>query len=705
MTSAAASAALRKLLDQLSGVRQNGDGWVARCPAHEDKRQSFSITERGGKILLNCFAGCRVEQICTALGITVGDLFSNGVFHNGSKAQIVATYDYVDEQGTLLYQNVRYMPKHFRQRRPDGKGGWAWNLSNVRRVPYRLPEILTANFVLVCEGEKDCETARSFGIVATNSKNWRPEFSGYLRGKAVAIIADADAAGRKIATAVAQAITGDVALLKVFELPGNSNDLSDWVGAGGNHDALQGFIETQPKWNPAEATDKIAVEEISETEPERRTDAGNAEYFAARHGARLLFDHRRGRWLLWESHHWKPDTDAQVRRLAKLAMRQRFKDAGDIEDAFERNRAAKWAISSESRARLDALLYLAQAEHPIADSGENWDQDPFLLGVPNGVVNLRNCELRPGRREDRISMQTSVPYNPKADCPRFLRFLTEVFGSDTLIDFIQRAAGYSLTGATTEQCLFLCYGRGANGKGTFANTLKWALGDYGWNMPFATVEMRDRAAIPNDVAALSGRRFVVASETNDGTRLNESRIKALTGCDPITARFLHREFFEFEPVAKFWLSVNHKPIVRDDSHGFWRRIRLIPFTKTFPVNPSLGDELRAEGAGILAWAVRGCLLWQEKGLQAPEVVLEATEQYAKDSDPLADFTEEACELDPEAETAASELFVHYKRWADHRGLGEKERMSRNMFGRKIGERFAKRHTVIGAFYEGITTRN
>src|SRR5262249_26229218 len=153
-----------------------------------------------------------------------------------------------------------------------------------------------------------------------------------------------------------------------------------------------------------------------------------------------------------------------------------------------------------------------------------------------------------------------------------------------------------------------------------------------WNMPFATIELKDRSGIPNDLAALVNRRFVIASETNDGNRLNEARIKALTGCDPVTARFLHGEFFTFEPVGKFWLSVNHKPIVRDDSHGFWRRLRLIEFRQRFTVNPALADDLKSEAPGILAWCVRGALSWQADGLQAPTVVMEATGDYERDSD-------------------------------------------------------------------------
>lgn len=473
---------------------------------------------------------------------------------------------------------------------------------------------------------------------------------------------------------------------EVYGQPNHNNS-----GSQAEHSRPQ--VETEA--TPAEET---------ETEPEHTTDTGNAEYFTARYHERLRYDHRRKYWLVWNQHHWEADADAEVRRLAKASMRRRFKDAAEIDDPDARSRAAKWAINSESRAKLDALLYLAQSERPIADAGKNWDLEPYLLGVPNGVVDLRTGELRPGRREDRITMQAIVRYDPRATCPRWEQFLIEIFDSAELTGFVHRAIGYSLTTDTSEQCLFVNYGVGANGKGTFANTVKWVLGDYGWNMPFSTIETKDRPSIPNDVAALCGRRFVVASETNDGTRLNESRIKALTGCDPVTARFLHGEFFEFQPVAKFWLSVNHKPIVRDDSHGFWRRIRLIPFAKTFPVNRSLAGELLAEGEGILAWAVRGCLLWQKEHLAAPDIVSEATLQYEKDSDPLAGFINEACDLDPQAETGASELFKHYRRWCDGHAMNEKERLSSTMFGRKFAERFSRRQTEKCALYRGITTR-
>jgi putative DNA primase/helicase len=362
----------------------------------------------------------------------------------------------------------------------------------------------------------------------------------------------------------------------------------------------------------------------------------------------------------------------------------------------------KFALRLERKEALLNMLALAGTLKPIAVAGDTWNADPYLLGTPTGVVDLRTGRMRPGHPDDGITMQTAASYNPDATAPRWERFIAEIFADDSeLISFVHRAIGYSLTGNTSEQVFFLLYGTGANGKGTLTNTLKRLLGDYAWNMPFATIEMKDRAAIPNDVAALAGRRFVIASETNDGARLNEARVKALTGCDPMTARFLHAEFFAFEPVAKFWLSVNHKPVVRDDSFGFWRRVRVIPFLQRFELHASLADELQAEATGILAWCVRGAQAWQREGLQMPAIVTEATGEYEQDSDQLAAFLAEACELKAEAEVSAAELFTHYTHWANQRGLDSRDRLSRTAFGLKMGGRFQRRRTARGNVYSGL----
>jgi putative DNA primase/helicase len=435
-----------------------------------------------------------------------------------------------------------------------------------------------------------------------------------------------------------------------------------------------------------------------------RSDAGNGEYFARLYGERVRFDHRRNRWLVWAGHWWRDDETDQVRQLAKKAARERYDGAPAIGDLRQRTDEARFAIASENRGRIDAMLVAAQSESPISDAGDRWDANPMLLGVGNGVLELDTGTLRPGRPDDRITLHTDFVFAPHATCPRWGRFLDEVFLGDTeLIDYIWRAVGYSLTGEVSEQCVFTCHGSGANGKSVFLGVLRALAGDYAANAPFSTFELHDRSSIPNDLAALAGRRLVTASETNEGARLNEARIKALSGGDPVTARFLHGEYFTFEPVAKFWLAVNHKPLVSDDSYGFWRRVRLIPFERRFAedADPTLPDKLRAELPGILAWAVRGALSWQERGLRPPPAVTGATDTYRSESDPLADFLSSRCLTDERAQVGATEAYRAYKAWAADQSLTERETLSSTSFGRRMTEHFAKRHQKTGNSYLGV----
>ena len=240
---------LEALLSKLNKVRREGDGWKALCPAHSDKNPSLSVRHVDGKTLIHCHAGCPTEVVLMALGIEARDLFEDG----SGERRIVAEYDYCDEKGELLFQVVRFEPKDFRQRRPDGKGGWSWKLNGVRRVLYRLPELIAARSVVVCEGEKDCETARALSLVATcnphGAGKWRREYSDALKGKRVCIIADADEPGRKHAQDVAASLFGKVESLKVLEFT-HAKDLSQWTASGGTREALLKLIQNAPEWKP-----------------------------------------------------------------------------------------------------------------------------------------------------------------------------------------------------------------------------------------------------------------------------------------------------------------------------------------------------------------------------------------------------------------------------------------------------------------------
>jgi putative DNA primase/helicase len=241
------------LLERLKGVRRSGSGWQTLCPAHADRNPSLSIDVRDGRILIHCHAGCAQEALLAAMGIEARDLFLDA---STSVRRIKTTYDYIDEQGKLLYQVVRFEPKEFRQRRPDGIGGWEWNLKEVRRVLYRLPDVLAGSEVLVVEGEKDAETARRLGLVATcnpsGAGKWHENYSECLRGKQIVIIADADEPGRKHAQQVAVSIEGKVQSLKVLELPG-AKDLSELVEKGGTREALLELIRHTAEWRTSES--------------------------------------------------------------------------------------------------------------------------------------------------------------------------------------------------------------------------------------------------------------------------------------------------------------------------------------------------------------------------------------------------------------------------------------------------------------------
>lgn len=439
-----------------------------------------------------------------------------------------------------------------------------------------------------------------------------------------------------------------------------------------------------------------------------RTDTGNAELFTALHGDKLRYDHRRQRWFIFREHHWRLDHDAEIQRYAKDVALQRYARAAAMADEKERAREAQWAVQCESGYRQRCLLTQASCELPIATAGDKWNRDPFLLGVANGVVDLRTGNLRPGVPEDMITLCTDVAFDPDATCPRFEQFLAEVFNEDDeVIGFVQRMAGYSLTGDVSEELLVICYGTGANGKSKLHAVLRDLAGQYAYNMPFSTIELKNRAAIPNDLAALVDRRLVSASETGASMLLNEARIKALTGRDPITARFLFGEFFEFQPVAHFWLACNHKPRVADTSDGFWRRVRLVPFTRQFlgdQADTHLDAKLRAELPGILNWAVEGCLDWQTYGLGLPAAVKAATQDYRDESDALADFLAECCDTgDPGATATGGDLYKAYCTWAQKAGIkdDDKGRLSHVVFGSRLKERFTAKKEGRVMRYHGI----
>ncbi len=443
------------------------------------------------------------------------------------------------------------------------------------------------------------------------------------------------------------------------------------------------------------------------------TDSGSAELFAAMYADKVRYNYARGQWLIWNDKIWKPDSSGSIQRLALKMVRKKYEDvapgrAKHISDD-RRKAISSHAFGSESRAKRDAFLDVAQSVEPLADSGEGWDADPNLLAVQNGVLDLKTSELLPAEPSQKITKMVDIPYIPDAPAPRWLRFLPEIFNNDTdLIKYIHLAIGLSLTGHTVEQILFILFGPGANGKSRFLAVLRLICGDFAFNAPFSTFELYQRQGIPQDLAILEGHRLITASETTENARLNEGRLKALTGEDVMTARFLYGREFSFVPQGKIWMAVNHKPRVKDDSFGFWRRVRPIPFTQRFDpqTEPDLGETLKNEAPGILAWAVQGAKKWYETGMgPTPDAILKAMKAYQEQEDPIAEWLNENCVQNEDFQVSAQAVFEDYQDWAEKVRLSKKETLSRQMFGRILTDRFDKKRLTAGYVYYGLKLRN
>jgi putative DNA primase/helicase len=416
----------------------------------------------------------------------------------------------------------------------------------------------------------------------------------------------------------------------------------------------------------------------------KRTDLGNSERFIMRHGADVLYCYAWSAWLAWADARWERGDGGKVHRLAKATVRNIYQEAGEAEDEQERKALANHATRSEAEARIRAMLELAKSEVPV--SPDDLDARPWLLNVQNGTIDLRSRHLQPHRREDLLTKLAPVSYNPEATAPTWTAFLERMLPNEELRAFVQRAVGYSATGDTSEQCMFINHGGGANGKSTFQETVATALGDYAMRAPTEMLLAKRTSGIPNDVARLKGARFVSASETEEGRRLAESLIKDLTGQDTITARFMRAEWFDFKPTHKLWLSTNHKPEIRGTDAAIWRRIRLVPWSVTIPQDEQdkgLAAKLRAELPGVLAWIVQGCLEWQRIGLQPPDEVRRATGRYRAEMDVLAAFIDEECVVADHASATAKALYSAYKTWCEDNGERPE---SQRRFGSRLKER-------------------
>ena len=400
------------------------------------------------------------------------------------------------------------------------------------------------------------------------------------------------------------------------------------------------------------------------------TDLWAAKLFKSKFGEDLHWSEQLGGWVIWDAARWVPDETFEILRMADQVTADMHTQANQTDD----KKIKAFAIQREKITQKEAMVKTLRGLSGIAVRSNIFDQDVHLLNCPNGTFNLSTGELYDHKREDLITRRMDVVYNPDATCPRWERFMMEIFdGDSSLVEYVQRAVGYSLSGDITEQVMFVLYGTGKNGKSTFINTISAILGDYALNArPTLLIEKKydTGANASGDIARLRGARFVSVLESNRNSAFDEAQVKALTGSDEITARFLYQEEFQFRPTHKIWFSTNHRPEITGTDDGIWRRVPTVPFKHFFSeaeADKDLEKKLAMELEGILNWAIEGYNKWHKWGLGKNPAVEEATESFKEDSDVLRDFIEERCVMDEGSTCSVQEVKEAFTDWRKSTG--------------------------------------
>lgn len=404
-------------------------------------------------------------------------------------------------------------------------------------------------------------------------------------------------------------------------------------------------------------------------EHDHKTDLGNAVRLINKHGNHLRYSTEMGKWYVWTGHKWEADKSQRVRTMAFDTIRDMYKEASRATSDTERSELVAWAVQSENATRISSMISLAQAFVTI--TVEDMDSDPYVLNLRNGVLDLQTGDFITHDPAFMLTKMAPVAYDENAECPLWTSFLNRIMdGNEGLIDFLQRAVGYSLTGCTTEHVLFFLYGSGANGKSTFLNTLMNVLGDYAKPTDPDLLLSKQGESHPTGVADLRGARMAITNEIEDGKRLAENLVKQLTGGDRLKARYMRQDFFDFLPTHKLWIAGNYKPVIRGVDEGIWRRMRLVPFNVTIPPeerDKHLEAKLKKEYHGILRWAIDGAMKWRESGLTYPEEVRAAVDQYRSEQDALSGFLEEECVISPTVKAPKAILYKAYVTWCEENG--------------------------------------
>jgi putative DNA primase/helicase len=379
-------------------------------------------------------------------------------------------------------------------------------------------------------------------------------------------------------------------------------------------------------------------------------------------------------------------------RFAKQTIKRFLSSLETIQGEAERKAFLAHIKRSLSMHALEAMVKSARSEPGMAVTPDMFDRDPWLLNVQNGTLDLRTGTLWPHDRADLLTKMCPVAYDDTAECPRWRKFLAEIYAEDQdLINFVQKATGYTLTGITREQALFILHGSGCNGKSTQLNVMKAMLGEGEYAMKTnlrafsEATSHRQPSSVEYYIAQLHNVRLAYASEGEEGAKFSEGLIKDVTGGEPIAGRHPYGRPFTFQPLFKLWFGTNHEPLIKGTDPAIWRRPRKIPYTVNFEdrKDESLYEKLIAELPGILRWAVKGCLLWQTNDLKSPKAVKDATDNYRRAMDVIGPFLDECCLLKDGLKVESTMLYQAYVKWCAENG-------EQALSQRKLAERLKER---------------
>ncbi|MEK6531272.1 MAG: phage/plasmid primase, P4 family [Deltaproteobacteria bacterium] len=466
-------------------------------------------------------------------------------------------------------------------------------------------------------------------------------------------------------------------------------------------------------------------------------ERGDGALFAALHRGRFVIDKNSSQWYLWTGHYWKMDTmDETYRLIEEVSVKylgaadnitpqiSKAQEEGkeELKESLKRHRAAFYVRAKKLRSVKGAqncLTWAHRVEQGLGVHGEEFDRNPWLLAVSNGVVDLHTGRFREGRPEDMLTKASPHAWTGiDTPAPAWERFLNDVFtGDNALIDYVRRLFGYGITGIVREHIFAVLHGEGRNGKGTLVETLRYVLGDAA--RPIQSELLLDQKAYRSssgpspDIMGLKGLRIAFATETDEGRRFSSSKVKWLSGGDTLIGRNPHdKHETAFRPTHLLCLLTNHLPHAPGDEFSFWQRLHLIPFKVKFVDEPKAPDEkqkikdlqesLEGEASGILAWLVRGCVEWQKQGLNPPLIVRASTEDYRLSEDLLSSFLTDRCQETRDERVQFKLIYDAFVIWFVQNIGDEKFCPKKKKFSQLMEKRFEKKKVGGHIWFNGLS---